>query len=96
MAENNPLTVQNATTSSYQFQVTFGGSSFSQQVAGGDSWQVPATFPCDQQIAIAVSDSVETLNFLVLNAKQVIWDAETLGCLAGACSGGCQVQQQGP
>jgi len=95
MAENNPLTVQNATSSSYQFQVTLGANSFSQQVAGGASWQVPATFPCDQQITVTVSDSAETLTFLVLNATQVIWDAETLGCLAGACSGGCQVQQQG-
>lgn len=93
MAENNPLTVQNATTSSYQFQVTFGANVYNQQVAGGDSWKVPATFPCDQWFTVTVTDSEESLSFGVLNATQVIFDAETLGCLAGACGGGCQVNQ---
>jgi hypothetical protein len=93
MAENNPLTVQNATTTSYQFQVTFGKDVFNQQVAGGDSWAVPATFPCDQLVTVTVSDSEETLSYQVLNAIKVIFDADTLGCLAGACGGGCQVNQ---
>jgi len=93
MAENNPLTVQNATTASYQFQVTFGANSYNQQVAGGGSWVVPATFPCDQAVTVTVSNSVETLSYQVLNAIKVIFDAQTLGCLAGACGGGCQVTQ---
>ena len=93
MAENNALTVQNATSSSYQFQVTFGGNTFTQQVAGNSSWDVPATFPCDQTFTVTVSDSDETLVFQVLNAIQVIFDAETLGCLAGACGGGCTVTE---
>lgn len=93
MAENNPLTVQNATTSSYQFQVTFGGNVFTQQVAGGNSWAVPATFPCDQWFTVTVSDSEESLSYQVLNATTVIFDADTLGCLAGACGGGCKVNQ---
>ncbi|HEV7239280.1 MAG TPA: hypothetical protein VGQ36_08580 [Thermoanaerobaculia bacterium] len=93
MAENNPLTVQNATTTSYQFQVSFGGDVFTQDVAGGDSWVVPATFPCDQWLTVTVSDQEESLSYQVLNAVQVIFDADTLGCLAGACEGGCQVNQ---
>jgi hypothetical protein len=93
MAESNPLTVQNATTTSNQFQVTFGEDVYTEQVAGGDSWTVPATFPCDQWVTVTVSDSEQTLSYQVLNATTVIYDADTLGCLAGACGGGCQVNQ---
>ncbi len=93
MADNNSLTVQNATTSSYQFQVTFGTQVYTQQLAGGASWNVPATFPCDQWFNVTVSDSAETLSYHVLNATKVIFDADTLGCLAGACEGGCQVNE---
>ena len=93
MAENNSLTVQNATTTSCQFQVTFGTSVYKQEVAGGASWVVPATFPCDQWLTVAVSDEEESLSYQVLNATKVIFDADTLGCLAGACEGGCQVNQ---
>ena len=95
MAENNPLQVQNASTGSFNFEVSFGGNNYSQNVAGGTTWNVPATFPCDQSVTVTVSDPVETLTFSVLNATQVIWDADTLGCLAGACEGGCQVNQVG-
>ena len=95
MADNNPLKVQNATTSSYNFEVSYGGTNYSEAVAGGATWDVPATFPCDQSVTVTVSDSDETLSFSVLNAIQVIWDADTLGCLAGACEGGCQVNQNG-
>jgi len=93
MAENNPLTVQNASSTSFQFKVTFGANVYTQQVAGGASWTVPATFPCDQWFNVTVSDSAETLSYQVLNAVTVIFDADTLGCLAGACQGGCQVNQ---
>ena len=93
MADNNSLTVQNATTNSYQFRVTSGTGVYTQQVAGGASWAVPATFPCDQWFTVTVSDAAETLSYQVLNATTVIFDADTLGCLAGACGGGCQVNQ---
>jgi hypothetical protein len=94
MAENNSLTVQNATTTSYQFQVTFGSDVYNQQVAGGGSWAVPATFPCDQWFTVTVSPgSEDALSYQVLNATTVIFDADTLGCLAGACGGGCKVNQ---
>ena len=93
MAENNSLTVQNATPTSYRFQVTFGTSVYTQEVAGGASWVVPATFPCDQWLTVTVSDAEESLSYQVLNATKVIFDADTLGCLAGACEGGCQVNQ---
>lgn len=93
MAENNPLTVQNASTTSYQFQVSFGSNVFTQQVAGGASWVVPATFPCDQWFTVTVSNAAESLSYQVLNATTVLFDADTLGCLAGACEGGCQVNQ---
>jgi hypothetical protein len=93
MAENNALTVQNAASSAYQFQVSYDGNSYNQNVAAGDSWDVPATFPCDQWFTVTVSDSNESLTFQVLNATTVIFDAETLGCLAGACAGGCTVNQ---
>jgi len=56
-------------------------------------WAVPATFPCDQWVTVIVSNAQESLSYQVLNAKQVIFDAQTLGCLAGACGGGCQVNQ---
>jgi len=93
MADNNPLTVQNASTSSYQFQVSYGGSTQTQQVAAGASWNVPVSIPCDQWFTVIVSNSQETLSYQVLNAVKVIFDADTLGCMAGACQGGCQVNQ---
>ena len=93
MAENNSLTVQNAAPTSFLFKVTFGSNVYTQQVAGGGSWTVPATFPCDQWFNVTVSDAEETLSYQVLNAVTVIFDADTLGCLAGACQGGCQVNQ---
>jgi hypothetical protein len=94
MAENNALTVQNATSTSYQFQVTFGSDVYNQQVAGGGSWDVPSTFPCDQWFTVTVGPGTpDVLSFQVLNATTVIFAAATLGCLAGACGGGCQVKQ---
>ena len=93
MADNNPLTIQNATTAAYQFEVGFGGDMYNMEVMGGESWNVPATFPCDQWVSVTVSDSAESQMFQVLNAKQLIWDANTLGCLAGVCGGGCKVSE---
>lgn len=93
MADSNSLTVQNGEATPFQFQVVVGTNNYTQQVAGGGSWVVPTTIPCDQWFTVTVSDSAETLSYKVLNATTVIFAADTLACPAGACEGGCQVNE---
>ncbi len=98
MAEQQGMTVYNQTSQSFLFQITYDLQNLYTQVVGaGDSWAVPAQFPCDQWILVEVINPPGQPPFAMvyqaLNSKEVIFadmgGAYALNCTPGVCAGGC-------